>query len=653
MPASSFLAALLGAGGGGGGGQTVGQVATRSYIPTTLSTASQNYINSRTAHVATQALTSLQVIFPAWYSPVNNGAETAATVAPTYTATIEYPQGTLNRVTWGGNGSVTATIGSDTGLSDVIALSTPIPAGATFWVKNFCTAGGSSGGLVSTTPGFTTVWTAAGEACQVSSTSISDQTGVSTPFADGGTNVIVYPLAIVANTVNPAIMVIGDSRSQGAGMTPDANGCQGQITPSLGTSIAWIDTAVYGSFLYAFNRGASTQRQKLAAYCTHAVNGYGINDIRSGGGNRTAAQVEGDTRTLTQQILLPIAGATLMPVTSSTDGWSTTANQTADSNNAARLTFNTWIQGLPDVYSYVGDVSTPVSDATLTNVWKVGDTSDGIHNSAAGSTGIIAANTWPLATLKGMTRANKYSILKASPNVYWLDLSNAAHVDGHCGGSNGIYTVSGAPAVSPTAFNGGPGTVLNGTTQYYFGGTALLNLSNNSTGFSFCALFTFNAIPTGLPFVIGLTTGSSTTVRACILINNSGIPSVAFRRLDAEATSSITGPSALVVGTTYLMVATFDPVNSIVNFFINGVLIGTKPFLSSGNFPATASAVMSLSAWNSGYLSATWAEGIVLDSVMSTSTQQKVEGFAAWRHGVASLVLPANHPYYNAPPLSN
>ena len=108
--------ALLASGVAGGLAPYLGQVATRSYVPNVISGGS-NYIMSRTAHTAAQAITSLQVAFPGFACSGTNGVEAATAAANVYTASIEYPANTFTQVTWSASASTTATGGSITACS--------------------------------------------------------------------------------------------------------------------------------------------------------------------------------------------------------------------------------------------------------------------------------------------------------------------------------------------------------------------------------------------------------------------------------------------------------------------------------------------------------------------------------------------------------
>ena len=83
--------------------------------------------------------------------------------------------------------------------------------------------------------------------------------------------------------------------------------------------------------------------------------------------------------------------STVTPFTSSSDGWASTANQTASAGSTERITFNDAVRaGISGLLGYF-EVADQVESARNSQKWKVpGYTTDGIH---ATNTGYLAIKT--------------------------------------------------------------------------------------------------------------------------------------------------------------------------------------------------------------------------------------------------------------------
>lgn len=80
-----------------------------------------------------KAITIADLVFSGWFLTTTGTSPTGNTY-PIQSMNIEYPAGTFNTVLAGGSATVTVPNGSDV-VTDQVTLSTPIPAGATFWVN--------------------------------------------------------------------------------------------------------------------------------------------------------------------------------------------------------------------------------------------------------------------------------------------------------------------------------------------------------------------------------------------------------------------------------------------------------------------------------------------------------------------------------------
>lgn len=238
-----------------------GQVATRCQIAQDFNTSVQ--LMSRSAHIARDDITSLQIAIPNWYV-VAGGAETGRGATATVTASIEYPAATFTQVLFGASASGTIA-DITTRLSDAVAVT--IPSGATFFVRihwananGFVYCDGSS---------------ALGDRLSVGA-SITDAT-MSGSVPDGVPGYRFSPVAIVASTIRRSALLIGSSRTHGTGDTYDSTGDLGILARSIGPGWGYInagnpsDTAVLLIASHAL-------RVALAAYVSDVIVELGVND---------------------------------------------------------------------------------------------------------------------------------------------------------------------------------------------------------------------------------------------------------------------------------------------------------------------------------------------------------------------------------------
>lgn len=279
--------------GGGAGGPYLGMVATRGNVASGQNTG-LHYANTRSWHIAMDNISSIGVVFGNW----RNSIEVITGIgSATYTASIEYPANNLTQVTWSGAGSVVFASGQQL-LSDMITLSTPIPKGAMFWIRNFQV---QPTGILFASAG--PVWTPSGDALEYSATVIADQTlNPSHTYVNGSGGAPQFPYAIVGMTKLPAVLLIGDSRAQGDGTdTPTSTGALGELARSIDPSFAYSNAGASGDAAFSFvsgvpgTNGQNLNRIALGNYATHVLFNYGINDVGSGN-NFTLAQVQANIR---------------------------------------------------------------------------------------------------------------------------------------------------------------------------------------------------------------------------------------------------------------------------------------------------------------------------------------------------------------------
>lgn len=365
----------------GAGPMALRQCATRCNIPDSNS-ASNKQASGWSTHIATSDLTSLQVIFPNWYMSGSN-AETGGGGDATITASVEYPRGTFTQITFGGSASGSIANAAQL-LSDAVSVS--IPRQAKFRIRYYLSA---PSGIVFDNR------LAPEDVMRFGASGLPDVTMGGTP--SGGTNATTQsyrPCAILSYTTRLALFLPGDSRT--AGQWGVANGdTQTDTFGGLGIlersfcrgEAPYIVAQRAGDSFASFNAG-STLRRALAAYCDVIVSGYGISDVQVGGA--TASSVVALFQTFSALFgNKPVYQTTLLPLSTSTDGWATTANQTTSTTNGVRIGFNnalrtgalsgTYLTGLAGFV----ELADEIESARDSGIWKApGYTGDGVHGLA-------------------------------------------------------------------------------------------------------------------------------------------------------------------------------------------------------------------------------------------------------------------------------
>lgn len=376
----------------------LGQVATQCRIPTTVLAGGNTQVMSRTRHIARSSFNGLQAIWPNWICGTNNGGlESGPGGSATITAALIY-NGVAYQFTWSGSTSVVVADKSNTPLSDPIQVS--ISEGDAFFIHTYYV---NSVGVLHEGGGTNTESLDAtnGEVFRRAASGLADQTMTVTPPIGGtGSTAFRYgPIALVATTRKPSVLIIGDSIAQGerssAYGTPAApaaageDGDKGIIARALGRSLAYIQVAQGGSQLNNFmSTGDRALRMTLAPYVSHVLTNHGRNDIRNGA--RTAAQVAAQMTEFAA--LFPgkkVFCGTLVPTT--TGAWTL-----ADGSDQTVSTTNSWntqsalynglvragIAGISGYFEYVfaacrpGDESKWFADGTVALM-----TDDGTHPS--------------------------------------------------------------------------------------------------------------------------------------------------------------------------------------------------------------------------------------------------------------------------------
>lgn len=384
----------------------LGQVATRCGIYDGGFSAGNVQAMTRSAHIATEPLTQVQVIWPNW--SVSSGSEANLDSASSLELSIEYPADTYTRITFQGVNVGIAAIGVPFFASDFVFCN--IPEGAMFWVRaRFTLTGATTNGMPTCTgvlPNWSTGVGNAYEGIILSATtagtnlvmtkgsggSSGNNDGFSTNFSNSG-----RPAAILQFTTNPSVFLAGDSIFASVGDNADPQFATGWGARAIGGKYGWINSAVSGEALsQVYNNANYVNRAKLSTFCSHILCNYGTNDIAS---NTAATTLTRYGTFLTNYFSgKPTVIATLLPRPSSTDAYITEVNQTVWTQEAQRLLFNDGVRlgSVLGRFDHIIDVDQIASSAYLSGKWKAFGTttnkmtSDGTHPSHYGANFIAA-----------------------------------------------------------------------------------------------------------------------------------------------------------------------------------------------------------------------------------------------------------------------
>jgi hypothetical protein len=261
-----------------------------------------------------------------------------------------------------------------------------IPKGAIFWVRLWLSAlNNFSFNDVSNGP---VIDAAIGDGQDTNTTN----EGATCASVATGSSATIFPMMIVAQTRRPSFEIIGDSRA--AGLEDSFNGTSGDIgniARTIGPLFAYANFGRSNAYASSFASGVQTQVQK---YFSHQIQQRGVNDLRVGG--LSVAQ--------TQAAIVSIFGlfpgrtvyqSTFEANTTSTDNWTTTANQTpaADNANISTLSTNTRANSFIQPRGIL-DVTNALNSSRTSGLWGVlsgptAMTNDGLHCVQAGCINIV------------------------------------------------------------------------------------------------------------------------------------------------------------------------------------------------------------------------------------------------------------------------
>lgn len=356
-----------------------GQVATGCQVPSDFATSNKQLM-SRSRHLARDKITSLNLVFANWYVDGTSLAESGSGASASITASVEYPAGVFTQVKF--SGSATGIIPDASNLvSDAVEIL--IPDGAEFFVRAYWS---SSVGIIYDL--FADV--ANGEGLQVAASGLSDLT-MGGEVLDGGarTGGAKYaPVAIIATTDRPSVLIIGDSRAYGGGngVLFDDNSVIGYLQRPLAQSVAFISAARTSDELNSFV-ASHTLRTALSSFVSHVIIQDGINDVIQG---RTSTQMLSDLASIVGYFPdKKIWVATIEPTPTSTDNFATLTNQTVAASDGERTAYNDAVRsGISETHGFF-DIADILESSRNSGKYKVTGvagayTTSGNHPNPAG-----------------------------------------------------------------------------------------------------------------------------------------------------------------------------------------------------------------------------------------------------------------------------
>lgn len=378
-----------------------GLVSSRARYLTNTDTTNKQIMASY-GLISTETLTSVRLAISNF---IPNAPDQGLGAAATVSASIEYPPGTCTQVKLGGLSSFSI---ADIGIGFTDYTTVSIPANTAYNVRIYYT--NPSGILF--VPFQNSFF---GEAAHYGVNGIADQTVTCGAITNTDTSHGVPPLAVLAMTINPSVIVDGDSIAFGTNDVEDGsqningfNGKKGIITRSLG-SIPFLNLSLQGN-IAQFWVARATARALMLPKGSAIIEQLGINDLNVN--SRTPAQVEGDLQAIAA---LKRSGekfykTTITPESSSTDGWLTTGNQTP-LQQANHATLNTDIRNGIAGFTGFYDLASVWEFTQGSGIWipatscsGVACTPDGVHGTQNGSYALVpssapgiamGAQTWP------------------------------------------------------------------------------------------------------------------------------------------------------------------------------------------------------------------------------------------------------------------
>jgi len=368
----------------------IGQVATRTFVPTSQDPVSAKQLYARNVHYAGTNMTTVAALLANWWVGAQNnpkdGSEAASGGSMTTTFSIEDTAGNITQFTFGGATSGVIGSGLDR-LTDYVTLRQPILKGSKFYSRVWQSC---PSGVIFSTPNIPHA-----EDQIAYGTTTPDLTMGGTAGAGQG-GVGYGPVAIVGLTTAPSVFIGGDSEQRGQADTVDATGDVGGIARALGLAgIPYINAAAGSDTVgNASANGCAkyAKRGAAARFCSHAILAYGNNDFFLN--NALNAAVKTNVETLTAFVAARVQTgkvglATLTPVANSDGSVNTTVNPKRTTHND--YIRNNQMAGMWRAF----EVADPVESARNSGQWKANFSTDGLHGLQAAKLAIRNSGNIP------------------------------------------------------------------------------------------------------------------------------------------------------------------------------------------------------------------------------------------------------------------
>lgn len=417
----------------------------------------------------------IAIVIPTWWFKHSTLAEVALGGTATVTAAIEDINGNFTQITWGGSATGTLPNNSNT-LSDFVTPAIPITLGTPFFIRSYWQSANGAlnndlGALSGSGDG--TAWgrdEANGERYRWAASGISDQTMGGSITSNAGSSGWC-PAAIVGRTSKPSLYLLGDSRVEGlTDWFNDASTDKGSLPRCVGPHFPYINNGWSAMKPSDFITGHARQLE-LAAYCSHVICELGITELNGSNLSTVLADLQ------TVYGYFPgkkIFQTTIPPITTSTDLWTTTGNQ---SNNGPietdRESFNNGLRngsvaGLTGYFEFadlaesardsgkwrVDQISAQFTGSTATTVLTVSAVAAGALAVGQEIIGGVRTNTHILSLGTGMGGTGTYNLSGNSQTVgSQAMVADPSAIDGthECAKQNAFYRDNGA--VNPALIN--------------------------------------------------------------------------------------------------------------------------------------------------------------------------------------------------------
>lgn len=315
-----------------------------------------------------------------WYNPsgvageLNHGSDT------TIKCFVEYPSGTFTQVLM--SGATTGVIPDGLQLKTDAASGLTIKAGDKFWLRTVVT-GVTSAGTIGLHDCFV-----APSAVGVINGSVSGDFGNSGVISAQATTAALFaPSAITGTIAHPspkqAVLIADSINAAGTGdiSSVGIKGGTGPIPRMLDPICSYVRIGRGGlaaADLVSVNTKVRAFITSLSGSYTHLINALGTNDVGSRVAH-TAAQAFTDWGTVNSWFSAPnVYGMALGAMSTSTDTWKTTGNQTILSPNGGQVpTFNASIVATGKYLDFASATMTAANSCLWQNPYV--RTADGIH----------------------------------------------------------------------------------------------------------------------------------------------------------------------------------------------------------------------------------------------------------------------------------